>query len=109
MGSDRPSTAGPPSGASADPHSSVTSWLCHDDSDRERLLDMEERVRPVRRRALAILAVAIAAVAPWLGWWPLLFLLPAAGCFAIADAMMPRVSRPELLMFAAGIGSEVTM
>ena len=83
MGSDRP--------RSADPHASATSWLCHDDSDRERLLDMEERVRPVRRRALAILAVAIAAVAPWLGWWPLLFLLPAAGCFAIADAMMPRV------------------
>jgi diguanylate cyclase (GGDEF)-like protein len=70
---------------------------------------MEERVRPVRRRALAILAVAIAAVAPWLGWWPLLFLLPAAGCFAAADALMPRVARPELLMFAAWIGSEVTI
>jgi len=101
MGPDRP--------AAADPHSSVTSWLCHGDSDRERLLDMEERVRPVRRRALAILAVAIAAVAPWLGWWPLLFLLPAAGCFAVADAVMPRIARPELLMFAAWIGSEVTI
>src|SRR5437879_7077909 len=101
MGSDRP--------ASADPQASPSSWLCRDDSDRERMLDMEERVRPVRRRALAILAVAIAAVAPWLGWWPLLFLLPAAGCFAVADALLPRVGRPELLMFAAWIGSEVTI
>jgi diguanylate cyclase (GGDEF)-like protein len=101
MGPDRP--------AAADPQASATSWLCHDDSDRERLLDMEERVRPVRRRALAILAIAIAAVAPWLGWWPLLFLLPAAGCFAAADALLPRAARPELLMFAAWIGSEVTI
>jgi diguanylate cyclase (GGDEF)-like protein len=89
--------------------SSTTSWLCRDDFDRERMLDMEERVLPVRRRTFAILAVAIAAVGPWLGWWPLLFLLPAGAFFAAADLLMPRVKRPELLMFAAWIGSEVTI
>ena len=57
--------------------SAPTTWLCRDDFDRERLLDMEDRVAPVRRRTFAILFVAIAAVAPWLGWWPLLFLLPS--------------------------------
>jgi diguanylate cyclase (GGDEF)-like protein len=85
------------------------SWLCRDDFDRERMLDMEHRVRPVRRKTFAILAVAIAGVGPWLGWWPLLFLLPAGGFFAAADALMPRVQRPELLMFTAWIGSEVTI
>jgi diguanylate cyclase (GGDEF)-like protein len=88
---------------------SATSWLCRGDFDRERMLDMEERVRPVRRRTFAILALAIAAVGPWLGWWPLLFLLPAGACFAAADAFMPRVQRPELLMFTAWIGSEITI
>ena len=73
------------------------------------MLDMEERVRPCRQRALAILALAIAAVGPWVGWWPLLFLIPSAGFFATADRLMPRVARPELLMFAAWIGSELTI
>jgi diguanylate cyclase (GGDEF)-like protein len=88
---------------------SASSWLCSDDFDRERMLDMEERVRPVRRRTFAILAVSIAAVGPWLGWWPLLLLVPAGLFFSAADHLMPRVARPELLMFGAWIGSEVTI
>jgi diguanylate cyclase (GGDEF)-like protein len=94
---------------SAAPKASATSWLCHDDFDRERMLDMEGRVRPVRRKTFAILAVAIAAVGPWLGWWPLLFLLPAGAFFAAADALIVRVQRPELVMFTAWIGSEITI
>jgi diguanylate cyclase (GGDEF)-like protein len=94
---------------SGDAKTAPRSWLCRDDFDRERLLDMEGRVRPVRRRTFVILSVAIAAVAPWLGWWPLLFLLPASAFFASADALLPRVGRPELLMFAAWVGSEVTI
>jgi diguanylate cyclase (GGDEF)-like protein len=83
----------------------TSSWLCRDEFDRDRMLDMEERVRPIRQRALAILAVALIACGPWLGWWPALFLIPAAACFAFADRMMPRVAKPELLMFGAWIGS----
>jgi diguanylate cyclase (GGDEF)-like protein len=87
------------------PAQGATSWLCREDFDRERVLDMEERVRPVRQRAFGILAVALIAAGPWLGWWPALFLVPAALCFGAADLLMPRVARPELLMFAAWIGS----
>jgi diguanylate cyclase (GGDEF)-like protein len=88
---------------------SQTSWLCRDDFDRERMLDMEERVLPVRRRTFVILAVAIAAAAPWIGWWPLLFLIPVSAFFSAADLFMPRVNRPEFLMFAAWIGSELAI
>jgi diguanylate cyclase (GGDEF)-like protein len=73
------------------------------------MLDMEARVRPCRQRTLAILAVAILAVGPWFGWWPLLFLIPSAGFFAVADHFLTRVARPELVMFAAWIGSELTI
>jgi diguanylate cyclase (GGDEF)-like protein len=91
------------------PHEDVssTTWLCRDDFDRERLMDMEGRVAPARRRTFAILFVAIAAVAPWLGWWPLLFLAPAAFFFDAAERRLTRVARPELVMFAAWVGSEV--
>jgi diguanylate cyclase (GGDEF)-like protein len=81
------------------------SWLCRDDFDRERMLDMEERVRPVRQRTLMILAIALVAASPWLGWWPALFLIPAGIFFALADKLMPRVEKPELLMFSAWIAS----
>ncbi len=90
---------------SKDSRQGVRSWLCRDDFDRERMLDMEERVRPVRQRSLGILAIALIGSGPWLGWWPALFLIPAALCFGMADLMMPRVARPELLMFGAWIGS----
>ena len=68
---------------------------------------MEQRVRPVRRRTFVILALAIAAVGPWFGWWPLLFLIPCSAFFAAADRFMPRLERPEFLMFGAWIGTEL--
>jgi diguanylate cyclase (GGDEF)-like protein len=87
----------------------ATSWLCRDGADRDRLLDMEGRVRPVRQRAFAVLAVALVVTGPWLGWWPIAFLVPAALFFAFADAAMPRVARPEYVMFASWVGSVVTI
>jgi diguanylate cyclase (GGDEF)-like protein len=92
----------------ADPsRTTVRSWLCRDETERLRLLDMEERVRPVRHRAFAILAVAVGVGSPWLGWWPLLFLLPATTIFVVADLLMPRLRRPENVMFAAWVLSGV--
>src|SRR5271155_3778820 len=85
------------------------SWLCRDDFDRQRLLDMEERVRPARQKTFAILTLALIATGPWLGWWPLLCLVPGAGCFAFADTLMPRVARPEYVMFGAWMVSEIVL
>jgi diguanylate cyclase (GGDEF)-like protein len=83
------------------------SWLCRDDFDRERLLDMEERIKPVRRVAMGILALALVAGAPWIGWWTLLPLAGALAFFLAADAKLERSERPEYLMFGAWVGSEV--
>jgi diguanylate cyclase (GGDEF)-like protein len=89
----------------AEPTETGTSWLCRDDLDRDRMLDMEQRVRPVRQRAFAILALALVAIGPWLGWWPVLFLIPASLAFAAADKLMPRLARPEYMMFTSWVGS----
>jgi diguanylate cyclase (GGDEF)-like protein len=70
---------------------------------------MEERIKPVRRIAIGILAVALIAGAPWIGLWTLLPLGVAAGLFAVADAYLERSDRPEYVMFAAWALSEVTI
>jgi len=87
----------------------ATSWLCRESSDRQRMLEMEERIRPVRRRAAVIMAAAILAASPWLGWWPLAFVLSIMAGFAGADRLMPRLERPEYLMFSAWVASALTI
>jgi diguanylate cyclase (GGDEF)-like protein len=85
------------------------SWLCRDHFDRQRMLEMEERIDPVRRRAAVIMIVAILVASPWLGWWPLAFLVTIMSAFAIADKLMPRLARPELMMFGTWIASAVSI
>jgi diguanylate cyclase (GGDEF)-like protein len=85
------------------------SWLCRDDVDRERLLDMERRLKPVRAIAIGMLGVALVASAPWVGWWTLVPLAIAACFFKIADDMLEGAKRPEYVMFAAWALSEVTI
>jgi diguanylate cyclase (GGDEF)-like protein len=87
----------------------TSSWLCRDDVDRERLLDMERRLKPVRAVTMGVLAIALLASAPWLGWWTLVPLALAAGLFQLADAKLLDAKRPEYVMFAAWAGSEVTI
>src|SRR5271167_2670115 len=97
------------SSTTGEPSASATSWLCRDDFDRDRMLDMEERVRPARRRTFAVITLALVATGPWLGWWPLLFIGPGVVCFAIADVLMPRAARPEYVMFFAWMVSELVV
>jgi diguanylate cyclase (GGDEF)-like protein len=73
------------------------------------MLDMEQRVRPVRQRAAIIMALAILAAGPWLGWWPLAFVVCILSCFAAADRLMPKLTRPEYLMFGAWVGSAIAI
>ena len=73
------------------------------------MFDMEERLRPVRQRAALIMTFAILAAGPWLGWWPLVFVVSIMAVFAAADRLMPRLARPEYVMFGAWVGSVVTI
>lgn len=60
-------------------------WLCRDTFDRERLLDMEERLKPVRTASLTVLGAALVACGPWVGWWTLAPLLAVTLAFCIGD------------------------
>jgi diguanylate cyclase (GGDEF)-like protein len=81
--------------------------LFPDDTDRERMLDMDRRLQPVRRWSIGVLAVALAACGPWLGFWTLLPLAIAASFFSLADSRMEKSERPEYGIFAAWAASEV--
>ena len=82
------------------------SWLIKDGSDRERMLDMDRRLRPVRLRTFAVIAVALLACGPWVGWWTIGPLLIAAGLFRLSDSRIESTARPEYWLFAAWAGAE---
>jgi diguanylate cyclase (GGDEF)-like protein len=84
----------------------ATSWLIGDGIDRERMLDMDRRIAPVRRRTFAVLGAALLACGPWLGWWTIAPLFGAVALFAVADRATKRMRRPELGLFAAWAGAE---
>ncbi|HWB68594.1 MAG TPA: diguanylate cyclase, partial [Solirubrobacterales bacterium] len=82
------------------------SWLIDGGSDRERMLDMDRRLRPVRVRTLAVLTLALLAAGPWVGWWTIAPLMFAMVVFGLADTRVEDARRPEYWMFAAWAGSE---
>jgi hypothetical protein len=82
------------------------SWLIKDGSDRERTLDMDRRLQPVRLRTFAVLGAALLASAPWVGWWTIAPLLLAVALFSLAGARIEGTARPEYWMFAAWAGAE---
>jgi diguanylate cyclase (GGDEF)-like protein len=76
-------------------------------ADRERMIDMDRRLQPVRRAAFGVLALALLASGPWLGWWTLAPLAVAGLLFALADARIERSEHPEYAIFTAWAASEV--
>ena len=67
-----------------------------DDARRERLLDMQVRLRPYRTGCFAILALALASVSAEIGWWWIIPLTVGFAGFTVADHFMKRSSHPGL-------------
>lgn len=72
-----------------------------DDARRERLLDMEVRLRPYRFACFAILALALASISAEIGWWWAVPLLTGLGGFAVADSFMRSSEHPALWVATA--------
>jgi len=84
-------------------------WLCADAVSRERLLDMDERLRRPRAVAFALIAVGIAAAAPLIGWWGLGLLVVAVLGFRLAQGVAERIRAPEYALFASWAVSELVI
>jgi diguanylate cyclase (GGDEF)-like protein len=67
-----------------------------DDARRERLLDMQVRLRPYRTACFAILALALASASSEVGWWWVVPLGAGFAGFMVADRFMRNSSHPGL-------------
>ena len=85
------------------------SWLFPGGVDRERMLDMDRQLQTVRRAVFGILAIALVASGPQLGWWTLIPVVLAVVVFRIGDARIPKAKRQEYLLLASWVGSQVIM
>lgn len=72
-----------------------------DDARRERLLDMEVRLRPYRFACFAILGLALASAGSEVGWWWVVPLLAGLGGFAVADSFMGSSEHPAVWVATA--------
>jgi diguanylate cyclase (GGDEF)-like protein len=88
---------------------SGTSWLCPNPGDRERLLDMEQRLHGVRTIAFGVLTAAILVAAPWMGWWLVVPVLACAMAFGIADHGLENSARPEYRIAFVWVCSQLTI
>lgn len=74
----------------------------HEEARRERLLDMETRVRRYRTACFAILALSIAlGGSSGVGWWWVLPLAAGLAGFGIADRFMRTSSHPAIWVAGA--------
>jgi diguanylate cyclase (GGDEF)-like protein len=84
-------------------------WLCPDAASRERLLDMDERLKRPRAVAFALIAIGISAAAPLIGWWGLGLLVVAVLGFRLAQSVAERIRAPEHALFASWAVSELVI
>jgi diguanylate cyclase (GGDEF)-like protein len=90
-------------------HESGTSWLCPNPGDRERLLDMEQRLSGVRKAAFGVLTLTILVAAPWMGWWLVAPVLACTVAFGLADRGLEASARPEYRIAFVWACSQVTI
>ena len=84
------------------PPSPATLVAIHRESRRERLLDMETRLRRYRTACFAILALSIAlGGSSGVGWWWVLPLAAGLAGFAVADRFMRTSDHPAIWIAGA--------
>jgi diguanylate cyclase (GGDEF)-like protein len=92
------------------------SWLCPTEGDRERLLDMSERVRRARQVGSASTGIALLAMIPWFGWEPLVLGALSTLNLLTAERRLMRSDRPEFVYATSvlftqliiGLGAAIT-
>jgi len=89
--------------SSTDRHAPAADSLAavRDEARRERLIDMELRIRPYRFGCFAILALALTSVGSEIGWWWIAPLLAGLAGFAVADAFMRNSAHPAVWVATA--------
>ncbi len=70
---------------------------------------MERRLKPVRAASLAAIALGLLGSGPWLGFWPLIPLVLAAGGFALVDRKLESLAKPEWALAAIWMSTQAVI
>ena len=84
-------------------------WLCPDAASRERMLDMDARLRRPRAVAFGVIGLTLLGATGDLGIAPILLLTAAVLGFAITTRIQSRLAAPEYAIFAAWAVAEATI
>ena len=82
-------------------------WLCPDAASRERLLDMDARLKRPRAAAFGVLAIALIVSASDLGLEPIGLLAAVVLGFALVSHMQSRLRAPEYAIVASWVFAQV--
>jgi diguanylate cyclase (GGDEF)-like protein len=74
------------------------SWLCPEPEDRERLIDMDARLKKARTVAMAFLGLGLLAAGPWVGWWTVFVLVGVFLAWRLLDGAKSHSPKPEWLI-----------
>ncbi|HEY8001927.1 MAG: GGDEF domain-containing protein [Vicinamibacteria bacterium] len=82
-------------------------WLCPTQFDRDRLLDMEAKLRRARVIMYGSLGIVFVIGSYWMGPWILLLLAGSVIGYALLQPLIDRVERPEYVIAATVINAQV--
>jgi len=84
-------------------------WLCRDEAERARLLDMSARLKPAKRLSIALLGVAAIVSVPVYGWAMQIPFIAAGVAVAVGELVMARIRRPEYSSVAVWLFAQVSI
>ena len=84
-------------------------WLCPTTSARERLLDMDDRLKRPRAAAFGILGLAVVSTVPLRGLAPVGLLAIAVLGFVLVDRVRQRLEAPEYAIVASWVFAELVI
>ena len=88
-------------------HTAPPTWLCPDAAARERLVDMDERLRRPRSIAFGLLGLILVGSVGLLGWLPIALMAVLIAAFSAASRLQARLARPEYAIALSWVLAQV--
>jgi len=77
----------------------VSAFLCRDDADRERLLELERPLGRARQLSYGAVAAGLLLMGPWIGWWPIGTVAVLGGAYEVLiRRRLERSAHPAVLV-----------